>query len=99
MKKKDLIYLIAEETGLTQKKSAEVLDFIFKTILRTALREDSYQHPGFGKFVILERKKRVIHNVALRILTKIPKKKLFRFIPSRRLLQKLNLQPKSRNEK
>lgn len=99
VKKKDLVQALADEYGITKVLSHAIVKTVFETILTCAISGDPYEHPGFGKFVLKELKRRVIHNVNSRELVNLPKRRILRLIPSRRLNQKLNLKSKRRNKK
>jgi len=98
VKKKDLANKLSEEFDLTKVGSQKIIDFIFKAITRAAQSKDPYHHANFGKFVVVEREQRVIHNVNTGELIQLPKKKLLRFVPSRRLNKSLNSKTKRRNK-
>ncbi len=62
MNKKDLITVIAEETGITKKDVATVVDATFDKITAAMAAGDKVQLMGFGTFETRERKERVGRN-------------------------------------
>lgn len=62
MNKKEFIALIAEETGLTQKKTNEVIDCCCDLIGRTLKNRESIRLVGFGTFATKEKASRVGKN-------------------------------------
>ena len=62
MNKKDLIVAIAEETGMTKKDVATVVDATFDKITAAMAAGDKVQLVDFGTFETRERKERVGRN-------------------------------------
>jgi nucleoid DNA-binding protein len=58
--KTQLARLIAADTGLSQKKSAKILNVLIDIIKHALARGDSVQIRGFGKFYLKYQKKRTI---------------------------------------
>jgi len=50
MNKKELIKIVAEETGLTQGKAEEVLTAILQKTIEGVVQDNEMSFPGFGKF-------------------------------------------------
>ena len=63
MNKKDLITEIAEETGMTKKDVATVVDATFDKITATMASGDKVQLMGFGTFETRERGERTGKNL------------------------------------
>ncbi len=62
MNKKDLITAIAEETGMTKKDVATVVDAAFDKITAAVVAGDKVQLMGFGTFEARERGERTGKN-------------------------------------
>jgi len=62
MNKKDLITAIAEETGMTKKDVATVVDAAFDKITAAMVAGDKVQLMGFGTFETRERGERTGKN-------------------------------------
>lgn len=62
MNKKDLITAIAEETGMTKKDVATVVDAVFDKITAAMVAGDKVQLMGFGAFETRERGERTGKN-------------------------------------
>ena len=60
LRKSQFIRLIATDTGLTQKKSAEALKVLLETLTESLRNGDSVRIRGFGKFYLRKQKKRKI---------------------------------------
>ena len=72
MNKYDLVTAIAEETGMTKKDVATVMDATFDKIAAAMVAGDKVQLMGFGTFETRERKERVGRNPRTREAVKIP---------------------------
>jgi nucleoid DNA-binding protein len=64
MTKQELVERVHEATGegLSRKRTAEVVDAIFRTIVDSVRDDGKFFHPGFGTFVVRERKARMGRN-------------------------------------
>ena len=62
MNKKELITAIAEETGMTKKDVATVVDAVFDKITAAMVAGDKVQLMGFGTFETRERGERTGKN-------------------------------------
>lgn len=58
MTKSELINLVSQKTGQTQKKTAEILDVFLDEITQAMVRGESVMFTGFGKFEVRHRKER-----------------------------------------
>jgi nucleoid DNA-binding protein len=96
VRKNELVRAVADEFGLTLGLSARIVTFIFGTLTALLLAGKSYQHSGFGSFLVSRRKKRRIHNVNKGAYVNIPEKKGVRFLPSKALKKKLNARSKTK---
>jgi nucleoid DNA-binding protein len=62
MTKADLASSVAEETGMTKKQAAAVVDTIIDSIKGALAKGDSVRLVGFGTFSVKKRKARVGRN-------------------------------------
>jgi nucleoid DNA-binding protein len=64
MTKQELVERVHEVAGegLSRKRTGEVVDAIFKTIVQSVQDDGKFFHPGFGTFVVRERKARMGRN-------------------------------------
>ena len=58
MNKEDLIYSIAEKTGMTKKDSTMALNAVLAVIEESLAKNDNIRLSGFGSFETKERKAR-----------------------------------------
>lgn len=76
MKKSDLVNVLAKEVNLSQKKSAEIVDFIFDK-MRSAIRNgERIEVRGFGTFFVKSYKPRKGRNPKTGLTVDVPPKKL-----------------------
>ena len=75
--KAELVARLSEETGLSKKKTIEVLDSLTSLVYKEA--KHSFALPGLGKFVIVNRKARMGRNPATGATMKIPAKRVLKF--------------------
>lgn len=52
MKRSDIINILAEEMNISQKKSAEIVDFIFDKMRNAILKGERIEIRGFGSFYV-----------------------------------------------
>lgn len=64
MTKQELVERVHEAAGegLSRKATGEIVDTIFRTIARSVREDGKFFYPGFGTFVVRERKERVGRN-------------------------------------
>lgn len=74
--KTELVAKIAETTGMTKKKSAEVLDATFEAIRDFLEQGENVQYVGFGNFKVVERAPRVGRNLQTGEVIHIPATKV-----------------------
>lgn len=77
MTKAQLTAHLAEQTGLTKKQTAEVLEVLAQTAYKEAKR--GFTVPGIGKLVVTKRKARMGRNPATGEQIKIPAKTVVKF--------------------
>ena len=73
---KALAELIAEKEGLTKKAANEILDLLVEETTKTLKAGGKVDIPGFGKFVVKERKARTGINPTTKETIKIPASKV-----------------------
>ena len=79
MSKSQLAGHIAEESGITKKTAAEILDLLAQTAYTEAKSNGEFTLPGLGKFVAGIRKARTGRNPATGETIQIPEKKVVKF--------------------
>ena len=57
-----LVRLIAKDTGLSQKKSSEILKVLLDILTETLAKSDSVRISSFGKFYLVHQKERQIRH-------------------------------------
>ena len=64
MTKQEMVERVHETAGegLSRKRTAEVVDAVFKTIAESVRDDGKFFHPGFGTFVVRDRKARMGRN-------------------------------------
>jgi DNA-binding protein HU-beta len=62
MNKLEIIKVVADEVGLTQKEVASVVDTMLATIIRELQKGEEVNIAGFGKFVVKNRAARTSIN-------------------------------------
>ena len=84
MTKNDLIDLItAKQEGLTKKAGSEILDSLFAAMATTIKSDEKFTYPGFGTFVVRNRKARDGIDPRTRAKIKIPASKTVGFKPAK----------------
>jgi DNA-binding protein HU-beta len=79
MTKGELIESIAKKTDLNKRQSGETLNVIIEEITKSLSKGKDVVLPGFGKFLISNRKARKGRNPKTGAEIKIPKMKVPRF--------------------
>ena len=72
MNKLDIVKVVAEDTGLTQKEVTGVVDGFVNTIIRELKKGQEVNIAGFGKFVVKKRAKRTSINPRTKEVVKVP---------------------------
>ncbi len=88
--KKELITLVRLKTGLTNAKSKDVLDNVLEAIEESLYTGGDVRLIGFGSFKVVERASRKGRNPKTGEEIEIPASKVVKFIPSKRIKNKLN---------
>lgn len=76
MKKSDLVNALAKEVSLSQKKSSEVVDFIFDKMRNAIVEGERIEIRSFGTFNVKSYKQRKGRNPKTGTLVDVPPKKL-----------------------
>ena len=59
MTKTELVdFVCNQQTGLTKKNSADIIDTIFSAMQQSIKSSEKFSYPGFGTFVVRSRKAR-----------------------------------------
>lgn len=85
MNKTELVKSVAAASGMTNVDAAKAVNAIFETIAECLQNEQIVSIPGFGTFMLKERKARIGYNPRTKEKLKIPAKKVVKFQPSRSL--------------
>ena len=79
MNKAQLVEKVANQTGLTRKRSREAVGAVISAITDSLAREEKVTLVGFGTFQVIERKARKGVNPQTRERLDIPAKNVVRF--------------------
>jgi len=89
MKKSDILTILAEEMNISQKKSAEIVDFIFEKMKKAILDGDRIEVRGFGSFYVKSYQSRKGRNPKTGEIIDVPPKRLPFFKVGKELKKKL----------
>ncbi|MGI6317982.1 MAG: HU family DNA-binding protein [Firmicutes bacterium] len=90
MGKLDLVKIIAQKLGVTQKESSDFLNAFIETIEENLAKGDKVQLVGFGTFLTRKRESREGRKPATGEKILIPASIAPAFKPGKRLKEKLN---------
>lgn len=90
MNKADLINKVAEKSGLTKTKTAEVIDALVETMQGALAEGDKITLVGFGSFNVSKREAREGRNPKSNEKIHIPAKTVVRFKSGKELTESLN---------
>lgn len=85
MNKTELVKAVAAASGVTNISAAKVVNATFETIVTYLQSGQNVSIPGFGTFMIKERKARIGHNPRTKEKLRIPAKKIVKFNPGKSL--------------
>ncbi|MGB9792601.1 MAG: HU family DNA-binding protein [Thermacetogeniaceae bacterium] len=85
MTKAELVKRVAEAAEVTQKQAAQVLDAFFAVVKDAAASGEEVRIPGFGSFVVRERKARAGRNPQTGEEIVIPARRAVVFKPGKEL--------------
>jgi DNA-binding protein HU-beta len=89
MTKAELVQAVAEQSSLTKKAAAELLDIVFNNIGKAVKKDDRFSYPGFGTWSMRSRKARKIRNPQTNEIMKLKASKTIGFRPAKELKQTL----------
>jgi DNA-binding protein HU-beta len=88
--KNEIVNHLADNVGLTKKQAGEAFDAAFEFIGSALAGGDRVQVPGFGTFLVAERKERQGRNPQTKEPMTIPAGKIVRFKPGKTLREGVN---------
>lgn len=89
MTKAELVEAVAQQSRMTKKDAAEVLEVVFNTIGKAVKKDARFSYPGFGTWSIRTRKARKIRNPQTNEMMKLKATKTIGFRPAKELKQTL----------
>ena len=90
MNKKEIVLKVSENTGLTQKQTAAVVDEILKAIVEAVAQGDKVQFVDFGTFEQKTRKARSGINPLTKAPVDIPESKVPQFKAGKKFKEAVN---------
>lgn len=93
MNKKELVDRVSSETGLTKKKTEEVLNIILEIITKSLEEKEPVTLLGFGTFLVKTRAARSGRNPASGQLIRIASSESPAFKPGKRLISAVHGDP------
>jgi len=85
MTKQELVELVAQQSRMTKKAAAEVMDIVFNNIGRAVKKDERFSYPGFGTWSLRSRKARRIRNPQTNEMMKLKASKTIGFRPAKEL--------------
>jgi DNA-binding protein HU-beta len=85
MTKAELVEAVAQQTRLTKKDAAHLMDVVFENIGRAVKSDGRFSYPGFGTWNMRTRKARRIRNPQTNELMKLKATKTIGFRPAKEL--------------
>lgn len=85
MTKAELVEVVAQQSRLTKKAAAEVLEIVFNNIGKAVKTEQRFSYPGFGTWSMRSRKARKIRNPQTNEIMKLKASKTIGFRPAKEL--------------
>lgn len=89
MNKKELVDVVAENTGVVKKDLKPVVELVFDKIVEAVLSGEKVSISGFGAFKLVERAERQGRNPKTGEKLVIPARKAVKFAPAKELKEKL----------
>jgi DNA-binding protein HU-beta len=89
MTKAQLVETIASRSRLTKKSAAELLDIVFENIGDAVKRETRFSYPGFGTWLLRQRKARRVRNPRTNEVMSLNASRTIGFRPAKELKQTL----------
>lgn len=90
MNKIDIVKVVAEESGLTQKEVAGVVDSVIATIITELRKGQEVNIAGFGKFVVKKRAARTSINPRTKQPINVPASKAPTFRAGKQFKEAVN---------
>ncbi len=90
MNKLEIVKVIAEDSGLTQKEVTGVVDTLIDTIISELKRGEEVNIAGFGKFVVKKRAARTSINPRTKEAIKVPASKAPTFRAGKQFKEAVN---------
>ncbi len=82
MTKKELVYAIAEDSGLSIKDSGKALNAFVTAFGKAMKKGQRIQLPNMGTFKVTKRSARVVRNPRTNAKLNVPAKKVVKFKPA-----------------
>ena len=89
MTKAELVEVVANQSRLTKKTAARIIDIIFDNIGNAVKNEARFSYPRFGTWSLRSRKARQIRNPKTNQLMRLEESRTIGFRPSKELKQTL----------
>jgi DNA-binding protein HU-beta len=89
MTKAQLVERIATQSRMTKKSAAQLLDNVFKNIGNAVRADARFCYPGFGTWMLRQRKARKIRNPQTNELMRLEPSLTIGFRPAKELKQRL----------
>ena len=90
MNKIELVKVVADKTGLTQKEVATVVDELLDAVVVDLAKGNEVALAGFGKFVVKTRAARESINPRTKEVIKVPACKAVAYKPSKAIKEAVN---------
>lgn len=90
MNKIELVKVVADKTGLTQKEVATVVDELLDAVVVDLAKGNEVALAGFGKFVVKTRAARESINPRTKEVIKVPASKAVTYRPSKAIKEAVN---------
>ncbi len=90
MTKKELIEEISFREGVSRLHVERFVNVFLNIVSEKMAKKEKVNFSGFGSFVIVKRKKKVGRNPSTGERVDIPEKNILKFIPSEKIISKLN---------
>jgi DNA-binding protein HU-beta len=85
MTKAELVELVAQQSRMTKKAAAELMDIVFSNIGKAVKKDERFSYPGFGTWSLRTRKARRIRNPQTNEMMKLKASKTIGFRPAKEL--------------
>ncbi len=89
MKKSDVVNALTKEASISQKKSSEIVDFIFEKMRMAIVKGERIEVRGFGTFYVKNYKPRKGRNPKTGVIVDVPPKRLPFFKMGKEIKKKL----------